>query len=116
MPLYSYECVRHGVFDTTRPMSRSGEDAPCPCCGRDSARVITAPQIFSMSTGRRQAAECNERSRHEPRVATAGCAHHHRAPSQAVAAANRAAAQKTRDGKPPLQVYKGPRPWVVEHR
>jgi hypothetical protein len=99
-----------------RPMSRSGDDAPCPDCGLDSQRLITAPQVFSMNSGRRQAAEVNERSRHEPRVATASCAHHHRAPSQSAAAADRSAAEKTRDGKPPLQVYKGPRPWVVEHR
>ena len=116
MPLYSYECDVHGVFDLMRSMSRSGDEAPCPSCGTASARLITAPQIFTMSPGRRQAAECNERSRHEPRVAAAGCAHHHRAPSQSAAAAARSAAEKTRNGKPPLQVYKGPRPWVVEHR
>jgi putative FmdB family regulatory protein len=116
MPLYSYECQSHGVFDLMRPMSRSGEDAPCPSCGQGSGRLITAPLVLSMSAGRRAAAECNERSRHEPRVASSKCGHQHRAPSHAAAAAGRAAAEKTRDGKPPLQVYKGPRPWVVEHR
>jgi putative FmdB family regulatory protein len=116
VPLYSYECDRHGVFDLVRPMSRSAEDAPCPDCGLASGRLITPPQIFSMSANRRQAAECNERSRHEPAVATPGCAHDHRAPSHSATAAARSAAEKTRNGKPPLQVYKGPRPWVVEHR
>ncbi len=116
MPLYSYECDRHGVFDLLRTMSHSADDAACPSCGLASGRLITAPRIFSMNASRRQAAEWNERSRHEPRVASPACAHHHSAPSQSAAAAARAAAERTRNGKPPLQVYKGPRPWVVEHR
>ena len=110
MPLYEYECVKHGSFDLMRPMSRAGESAACPVCERPAARVITAPALFTMSPTRRDAIALNERSRHEPHVCKTGCGHRHTAPSSAKAAKER------RDGGTTLQAYTGPRPWVVEHR
>ena len=109
MPVYAYECESHGSFDLLRPMSQSGADAPCPECGEASQRTITVPQVLSMGPVQRNAAERNERSRHAPRVSGSSCAHHHRAPSHAKPPTGR-------DGKPALQRYSGPRPWVVEHR
>ncbi len=113
MPFYEYECVEHGAFDQVRPMSQSGEPAPCPVCQAASDRVITAPQVLSMSPIARDAAYRNEKSRHAPHVCGTGCSHSQKRPSQAAARA--AATNIERTGKPPLQAYRGPRPWVVEH-
>ena len=99
MPLYEYQCTRHGAFTLMRPMSQSGDDGACPRCATASKRVITAPTLFTLSPLKRDAASRNERSRHEPRVRNSGCTHAHRPPAP---------------GK--LHAYTGPRPWVVEHR
>jgi putative FmdB family regulatory protein len=104
MPLYEYECDRHGSFELVRPMSQSGESAACPTCRSAARRVITAPTLFTMSPSKRDAAFRNEQSRHEPRVCKSACGHSHRA--------GRGSAEPA--GK--LQAYTGPRPWVVEHR
>lgn len=111
MPIYDYACEAHGEFELSRPMSRCSEPAECPVCGTTARRVITAPHLASLSPQKRSAMERNERSRHAPHVCGAGCGHHHAAPSKA-----KAASALTADGKPKLQAYKGPRPWVVEHR
>lgn len=105
MPMYQYECERHGSFTLMRPMSRSGEDGPCPTCESASKRVINAPTLFTMSPLKRDAAARNEKSRHAPHVCSSGCGHGHARPRSA--------------GNPDvgkLQAYTGPRPWVVEHR
>jgi len=45
MPLYEYECEKHGDkpvrFEQRRPMSESSLPAPCPECGEDSQRVMS---------------------------------------------------------------------------
>jgi putative FmdB family regulatory protein len=105
MPLYEFECDRHGSFTLTRPMSRAAEDGTCPACGESAPRVISAPTLFTMRPLAREAASRNEKSRHEPAVRKGGCAHKHAA-----------AAAVRQDGRPKLQSYAGPRPWVVEHR
>ena len=107
MPLYEYECDRHGSFTLVRPMSQSGERAACPTCAAPSKRVITAPTVFTLSPLRRDAAFRNERSRHEPRVCQSGRGHSHGAgtgPGKRTVPAGK------------LQAYTGPRPWVVEHQ
>ena len=104
MPLYEYECDRHGAFTMMRPMSRAAEDGECPTCGAAGQRVITAPNLFTMSPTKRDAIFRNERSRHAPQVCTSDRGHKH-APSQT---------KQPPHGK--LQPYTGPRPWVVEHR
>jgi putative FmdB family regulatory protein len=110
MPLYAYACQQHGEFESFRPIADRAQPAPCPTCSRAAARVISAPQVMTMTPARRVAAARNEKSRHEPAVAKAGCSHaHHAAPS-------RRAKPVDRNGKPALQTYRGPRPWVVEHQ
>ena len=106
MPLYEYECDRHGTFELIRPMSQAGDSGACPTCSAVSRRVITAPTLFTMSPPQRDAAFRNEQSRHEPRVCKSGCRHSH--------SAGRGAGKAAPAGK--LQAYTGPRPWVVEHR
>ncbi|CAA9387642.1 MAG: hypothetical protein AVDCRST_MAG64-1116 [uncultured Phycisphaerae bacterium] len=113
MPLYEFECARHGAFTLVRPMSESGRDGPCPTCDVAGRRVINPPTLLTMGAPARDAAFRNERSRHEPRVSRSGCAH----ASPATKAADRAsAARRDEPPKPKLQAYAGPRPWVVEHR
>src|SRR5687767_4538681 len=104
MPVYEYECERHGPFELMRPMSRAGEDGACPTCGAASQRVITAPNLLTMSPPKREAASRNERSRHDPHVCTSGCGHRHG--TGMAGAGAKAAARGT------LQAYTGPRPWV----
>jgi putative FmdB family regulatory protein len=105
MPIYDYECAGHGRFELARPMSASGDGAPCPRCGNLAPRVITAPRLQTLGARTRSAMERNEKSRHEPHVCTTGC--HHRGPP------SRAASKPSE--KPKMVSYRGPRPWVVEH-
>jgi putative FmdB family regulatory protein len=105
MPIYDYECRDHGAFEMHRPMSRSGDPAACPDCGREATRIVTAPSLRTLGAVTRSSMERNEKSRHSPHVCTSGC--HHRAP---------AATKQSGGDKPKLVSYRGPRPWVVEHR
>ena len=115
MPLYEYECERHGPFTLTRPMALASAAGSCPSCGAPSGRVITAPHVFTMNPTRRDAIARNEKSRHEPHVCTSGCDHRRAAPSGRGrgTGAGRPARRAAEGG---LQAYTGPRPWVVEHR
>jgi putative FmdB family regulatory protein len=104
MPTYEFECPDHGRFDLFRLMKDSDCAGDCPVCGIASARVVTAPNIRLMAGTVRSAMDRNEKSRHAPHVCGAGCNHSH-VPNV-----------KSRNGKPKLESYRGPRPWVVEHR
>jgi putative FmdB family regulatory protein len=102
MPIYDYQCPRHGLFELRRPMSRSGEAAACPECGQHSARTVSAPHLRTLGSLVRSSIERNEKSRHAPHVCASTCHH-------------RTAAQQPAAEKPKLISYRGPRPWVVEH-
>lgn len=41
MPIYEYECVRHGKFEKLRPMSEATKPGLCPNCCEESPRVIS---------------------------------------------------------------------------
>ena len=102
MPLYEYKCTTHGVFERLRSMSECRLPADCPTCQMSAVRILSRPHLTSVSPAERIARDRNERSRHEPQVARTPCGHTHHAPV----------------AKPPArtpQVYKGPRPWVMEH-
>jgi putative FmdB family regulatory protein len=100
MPIYEYECLEHGLFEELRPMLRSSEGASCPECAAASPRVLSAthtnvvPRAVSIAHAR------NEKSQHAPEVCTQG--HHHPKPKI-----------PRRPGQ--AQVYRGKRPWVMEH-
>ena len=96
MPMYEYQCHVHGVFEAVRPLQRAAEPEPCPGCGASAARILSAPRLAQVSASERIARDRNERSRHEPRVATS------KRPSP------------TRE-RPALQASHGSRPWVLEH-
>ncbi len=68
MPLYSYICDRHGLFDDWRSMSESGAPTACPACGKDAARAISAPALSCMDGSNRKAHYINERSADSPKV------------------------------------------------
>ena len=96
MPIYEYECNEHGVFEELRPMDRSREGAECPECRATAPRVLSptrtnlVPRTVSVAHAR------NEKSQHAPEHS---CHHHPTKPR--------------RSAKP--QVYRGKRPWVMEH-
>ena len=83
MPLYSYVCKTHGVFDTWRNMSESARPSPCPACRRPARRAIATPFVANMNPHNRIAHQRNEKSVHEPQVVRKaqdhnGDAHPHR--------------------------------------
>ena len=47
MPLYSYDCPTHGMFDLLRPMGECGEDGECPDCKVLSTRRMSGGQRIS---------------------------------------------------------------------
>jgi putative FmdB family regulatory protein len=67
MPLYNYECGRHGAFREWRAMSEAEASAPCPTCGRIGERAVSAPRL-GIDAGRRKAHAINEKSASEPRI------------------------------------------------
>ena len=99
MPIYEYECSEHGVFEELRPMQRCAEPADCPSCAQSAPRVLSVTRVRQVSHAVGVAHERNEKSQHSPHVCSSGCAH----------------------GKPRApkstqpQVYRGKRPWVMEH-
>ena len=43
MPIYEYRCASCGTdFELTRPISQSGDPAPCPSCGKPAQKLISS--------------------------------------------------------------------------
>lgn len=100
MPIYEYECESHGLFEEERPMQRSREDASCPRCRVSSRRILSSTHTALLPRARSAALARNEKSRHSPEV----CSHrpgHGKSPAPPRPGAAR--------------VYRGQRPWVIEH-
>lgn len=69
MPVYDYECARHGAFEAQRPMSESAAAQPCPRCGNAAPRVMLSfARLASLSTTERRARTLNEVSAHQPKT------------------------------------------------
>jgi len=69
MPMYEYECIKHGVFESLRPMSDCRLPQPCPCCGSEAPRVtITGVALAVMPAATRKAHGINETNRHAPKA------------------------------------------------
>lgn len=45
MPTYDYECADCGPFSQNRPMAEFEMPQPCPDCGEDAPRLLTAPML-----------------------------------------------------------------------
>ena len=71
MPLYDYFCSDCGSFREMIRMADCALDQPCPSCGSQAQRMLSAPMVLN---GRRSpmfsAIDRAEKSRHEPEVVT----------------------------------------------
>ncbi len=45
MPTYDYECEDCGPFTEVRPMAEYDRPQPCPDCGQEAPRLLTAPSL-----------------------------------------------------------------------
>jgi putative FmdB family regulatory protein len=45
MPTYEYECTDCGPFNEVRPMAEYDRPQPCPDCGHEAPRLLTAPAL-----------------------------------------------------------------------
>jgi putative FmdB family regulatory protein len=105
MPIYEYECAKHGVFELLRGISQAYEPGACPDCSAPSQRLISIPTLSAMARSDVIARDRNERSRYEPRVAKSPGSCNHSGPCNH--------GRKAAPGK--LKAYTGKRPWVIEH-
>ncbi len=52
MPLYEYYCQDcHGIFEEIRQMASASQPSPCPVCGREASRIMSAFSAFTMRDG-----------------------------------------------------------------
>lgn len=96
MPLYEYDCSRHGVFETMHSMHDAQAPERCPSCGEQAPRVLSAPRLARVSAHERKARDRNEKSRHEPRL-------------------SRKTNHPPKTERPALQASHHSRPWCLEH-
>lgn len=87
-------------------MQRSREAASCPRCSVSARRVLSSTHTALLPRARSMALARNEKSRHSPEV----CSHEHR---HGQATAHGKAPHAPRPGA--ARVYRGKRPWVIEH-
>lgn len=99
MPLYEFACTVHGAFDVRRPFSQAAAPAHCPLCGQPARRVYTSPNVPRTPAWIAEGLTREERSRHEPRVATRE---------------ELGYAPPDPERKPEYHVAKG-RPWMISH-
>jgi putative FmdB family regulatory protein len=59
MPLYTYQCDRHGEFSAWGQMSQSDAPQPCPSCEQPAPRALAHPAVGSRSSGA-DAGACGE--------------------------------------------------------
>jgi putative FmdB family regulatory protein len=45
MPFYDYACSDCGLFTEARPIAAFADPCPCPECGKQSPRTLTAPAL-----------------------------------------------------------------------
>ena len=108
MPLYEYECQKHGTFESIASIEACREPGACPTCEKPASRVLSAPHLRSMARSEVIARDRNEQSRHEPRLSKTPGSCSHSGPCNH-------GRGKARAKPGQLQAYKGKRPWVMEH-
>ncbi|MDP9137129.1 MAG: hypothetical protein M3N38_02995 [Pseudomonadota bacterium] len=67
MPIYDYECRRHGVFTNWASLADFDKPVACPSCSKPAARCVSAAYL-GMDSQLRKAFGSSEKSAHEPRV------------------------------------------------
>jgi putative FmdB family regulatory protein len=102
MPLYEYDCQRHGVFETLHSMHDAALPERCPSCGSEAPRVLSAPRLACVTPNERIARDRNEKSRHEPRVSKK-------------ASNGQSNAKGGKRDRPALRSSHGARPWAIGH-
>lgn len=60
MPLYTYQCDRHGEFSAWGQMSESNSPQPCPDCEQPAPRALAHPAVGSRSASVGAAASAGE--------------------------------------------------------
>lgn len=45
MPTYTYDCSQCGSFALNRPLVEYALPQPCPTCGSEAPRVLSAPAV-----------------------------------------------------------------------
>jgi putative FmdB family regulatory protein len=70
MPFYDYNCDDCGSFMLSRSVAERDGIAFCPECDGKAVRIVSAPNLSLMPSGRREAFARNEKSQHEPGVKT----------------------------------------------
>ena len=58
MPYYDYDCRACGTFELRRPLSEFALPAPCPKCGQESARKLSAPYVAGSATSSNTPGPC----------------------------------------------------------
>lgn len=109
MPTYDYQCDAHGSFSAMRSIAQRDAACMCPECGSPARRVlVTAPSFADMPQQTRFAHATNERSRHEPVLASRkhgpGCSCCSSKPSRTTAV-----------GKDGSKAFPTKRPWMISH-
>lgn len=51
MPLYTYTCSQHGVFQAWGKMAESDAPMPCPTCATLSPRALAKPMVTKGGEG-----------------------------------------------------------------
>lgn len=111
MPIYEYECCKHGAFESFRPMAESQMAQPCPSCGTASPRVVLSAVAFSaVSSVSRKAHAVNETARHEPKSSKqlhgSGCS---------CCSGGKRNSNKTLRGRGGERSFPQSRPWMISH-
>jgi putative FmdB family regulatory protein len=89
--VYAFDCASCGPLELVRPMAEASSPGPCPACGAPARRVFTPPGLPLLARPRRRVLDMEERSAHEPAVAT------------------------TKRGRPLSHRHDPAPPWVLSH-
>lgn len=111
MPVYEYECVRHGVFEEFHPMAESHLPRACPECGSAAPRVVLSAAVFAaLPAAARKAHTINEASRYAPKSSRqghgAGCG---------CCSSGKKASGRAATGKNGERSFPSARPWMISH-
>lgn len=112
MPVYDYLCGECGPFTDMRPMAECDMPSDCPACGASAPRVIlTAPQLSTMPSAKRQAHAANERSANAPRSLSSLKSSH----GTGCACCSGMSSRMTRRNKDGSKSFPAGRPWMISH-
>ena len=74
MPTYNYDCPQCGPFALSRPLAAYALPQPCPVCGGEAPRELSAPAVQSGQPPLDPRLQCNpERCEASPSMFGGGC-------------------------------------------